>query len=429
MAFRWTDDLNDRLLELVAQMPVRNARAWAEAGEVLGTSGNACSIQWARLKQRIVKDRIGAPPADKMQENESYTSPLGTTPLTEAQAIELFQVDLTKWEPVKLTHNVWMQGSTGPDGELLHQNLYQTTLHLKRIAGSGLVELTESLLQSLRDAAPCGPFVVTRTKAQHMLELDAFDLHLGKLAWSLETGGSDYDLGIAAKDFREALDDSLTKASGFQLSKALLPLGNDLLQTDNLRSETTAGTRVDSDSRYHKMFDAAVKEMRWAVERLKERAPLVEVVVVPGNHDRLGAFTVGRVLEAVYESDPRVTFQNSPNLRKYVQFGVTLLGFTHGNEEKHNDLPLIMAHEQKQAWADTLFHEWHVGHNHKYKKTRYVAGDSFQGTVIRIIRSLSEADAWHSQKGYIGGRRAIETFVYHLKEGEVGAFISRHQSQ
>lgn len=418
----WTPQRDAQLRDYVAQYHPVSRPDWQVCGSVLGCTGNAARQRWPVIKGQIETS------ADNP---ESYVSPLSPSPLTEAQALELFQVDLTRWEVVRLTHNIWEVGSKGPDGDPVVQPLCQTTLHLKRIAGAeSLVALTDTLLKSLRDAPPPrGPFVVTKVKAKHMLELDAFDLHLGKLGWSLETGGADYDLTIAAKDFREALDDSLTKASGFTLAKALLPLGNDLLQTDNLRSETTAGTRVDSDSRYHKMFDAAVTEMRWAVERLKERAPLVEVVVCPGNHDRLGAFTVGRVLEAVYESDPRVVFQNSPNLRKYVQFGKTLLGFTHGNEEKHNDLPLIMAHEMKQAWADTLFHEWHIGHNHKYKKTRYVAGDSFQGAVVRILRSLSEVDAWHSQKGYVGGRRAIETFVYHLDEGEVGAFISRHQSQ
>lgn len=369
-----------------------------------------------------------APQGQANGDSLTHVSPLGPSARSEAEMLELFQVDVARWEVVKLTHNIWQSGGKGPDGELLAQDLCQTTLHLKRIAGAdSLVQLTDLLLQSLRDAAPKkGPFVITKVKAPHMLEVDAFDLHLGKIAWGQETGHGDYDLSIATKSFREAFDDCLVKTSGFHLGKALLPVGNDLLQTDNLRSETTAGTRVDSDSRYHKVFEAAVSEMRWAIDRLLDRAPLVEVKSVSGNHDFLGGWTVARVLQAIYENDRRVVFDASPQTRKYCRWGQTLLGLVHGNEERHQDLPLIMATERKQDWAETLFHEWHTGHYHKYKKTRHTAGDTFGGVTIRTLRSLSGVDAWHSRRGFIGGRRAIEAFVYDLQEGEIGAFISRH---
>lgn len=357
----------------------------------------------------------------------THVSPLGPSARSEAEMVALFQVDLTRWEVVKLSHNVWEAGQKGPDGEPVVQPLCQTTLTCRRIPGvESLAALTDTLLASLTKAAPPrGPFVIKTTKAQHLLELDPVDLHWGKLGWDAETESANYDISIATRDFKAATDDLLSKTSGFKLAKALLVIGNDLLHTDNLKSETTSGTRVDSDSRYHRSFDAATEAMRWAIERAKQVAPLVEVVVVPGNHDRLGAFTVGRVLEAIYQSDPRVKFDNRPPLRKYVRWGHTLLGFTHGSEEKMADLPLIMAQERPQDWAETVYRGWRIGHFHKRKQTKFTAGDSFQGVEVRVVRSLSGTDAWHYSRGFVKERRGIEAFVHHIEDGEVGAFLSR----
>lgn len=441
MRIRWTPQRDAQLTAAYRRMCPLGPKQlthdqWATLGEECGASGVAASIRASRLG--LTKGTTAGPSANSAGESavpseaqgngdsETRVGPLGQA-LSESEACELFQVDLTRWEVVKLTHNIWEVGQKGPDGEPLTTPLCQTTLHLKRIAGAeSLVALTDTLLASLTQAAPSrGPFIIKSTHSEHLLELDAFDLHLGKLAWSPETGGDNYDLGIASRDFREAVEDILHKASMFKLGRALFPIGNDLLHTDNLRSETTAGTRVDSDSRYHKMFESAVTEMRWGIDRLKTVSPVVEVKVLPGNHDRLGAYTVGRVLEAVYEKDPRVQFDNSPRLRKYAKWGKTLIGYTHGNEEKQKDLPLIMAQECAQWWAETVFRLWRGGHLHTFKKTMYVAGDSLGGVEYRTIRSLSAADSWHAMKGFVGGRRAIEGFVHHIEDGEVGAFVSR----
>ena len=422
---------------------------WAPLAQSLGRTVQACRLKaqkeglhgvLARASRLGLTKEKGTPgkpagfegaavpsvPQGQANGDLTHVSPLGPSARSEAEMLALFQVDVTRWEVVRLQHNLWQAGAKGPDGDLLTHDLCQTTLTCRRIPGAeSLVALTDTLLVSLTKAAPPrGPFVIKSVSSEHLLELDAFDLHLGKVSWSPETG-QDYDLGIAARDFREAVEDILHKASMFKLGRALFPIGNDLLHTDNLRSETTAGTRVDSDSRYHKMFESAVTEMRWGIDRLKAVSPLVEVKVLPGNHDRLGAYTVGRVLEAIYENDPRVVIDNSPKLRKYAKWGKTLIGYTHGNEEKQKDLPLIMAQECAEWWADTLFRLWRGGHLHTFKKTMYVAGDSLGGVEYRTIRSLSAADAWHTMKGFIGGRRAIEGFVHHIEEGEVGAFISR----
>jgi hypothetical protein len=74
----------------------------------------------------------------------------------------------------------------------------------------------------------------------------------------------------------------------------------------------------------------------------------VDVLIVPGNHDRERMFYAGAALECWYHGSPNVLVDNGAQLRKYYSLGKNLIGFTHGSEEKFTMLPGIMAHEVPQ---------------------------------------------------------------------------------
>lgn len=256
-----------------------------------------------------------------------------------------------------------------------------------------------------------------------LVELAAPDLHIGKLAWAPETTWGHYDVRLAERVFTDAVDALVARAQGLPdgIEQFVFPIGNDLVQTDNLMGTTTAGTPVDSDSRYIKSFRRACVLMQWAVDRLREIAP-VRGVIVPGNHDRLTAFHVGDVLAAYYRNVDGVSIDNAPTLRKYVRHGTCLLGFTHGSEEKEADLPLIMAVEAPEAWKETTHREWHIGHFHKMRERRFTAGDSFGGVRVRVLSALCAPDAWHAMRGYVGEQRSAEAYLWCAKRGYVGHF-------
>jgi hypothetical protein len=257
---------------------------------------------------------------------------------------------------------------------------------------------------------------------RHLLEIAPVDLHVGKYAWA-EEAGSDYDITIAEKVYTSAITDILNRASLYTLELIALIVGNDLLQTDNLAGTTTAGTYVDTDSRYIKSFRRARAINSWAIRECAKVAP-VKVIVVPGNHDSLTAFHIGEVLEAEFDADPRVEIDNAPKRRKYLRYGKTLLGWTHGNEEKHTDLPLIMAQECPEEWALTEHREFHTGHLHKMRETRFTAGDSFNGVRVRVIPSLCAPDAWHYMKGFVKERRACEAYLWNYETAYAGHLSS-----
>jgi hypothetical protein len=146
-------------------------------------------------------------------------------------------------------------------------------------------------------------------------------------------------------------------------------------------------------------------------------------VLVPGNHDRLMSWHLVHDLKGWYRNCPDVDVDDEPRPRKYVEYGKSLIGFTHGNEEKHARLPNLMATEMPAAWARTKFREWRFGHFHIRRETEYVSVDTHEGTVIRILPSLSGIDAWHFHKGYVGVR-AADAFIWSKDRGCIGSWSS-----
>lgn len=250
-----------------------------------------------------------------------------------------------------------------------------------------------------------------------------FDLHLGKLAWKEETG-EDYDSNIAIKRFRNALEDLIQKAKGYNIDTILFPVGNDIYNSDKAKPfpQTTNGTPQMDDVRWQKMFRLGVRLITEAIIRLSKVAK-VEVYTVLSNHDHERVFYLGETISAVFESHPNVTIHNSPKVRNYFQWGECLLGLAHGHNEKPDELPLIMAQENKLAWGDTFYREWLLGHyHHKLKKITQEAKD-YRGVRVTYLTSPSAADAWHYEKAFTGAIKGAEGYIYNKSEGIIGSVI------
>lgn len=257
------------------------------------------------------------------------------------------------------------------------------------------------------------------TIANNMLELAVFDLHIGKLAWSEETG-EDYDMQIAIKRYKDAIRELISRVDMDTIDRILLPIGNDMINVDSKSNMTTSGTPQSCDSRFAKMFRAAKTLMIDTITELSS-LKIVDVVIIPGNHDEVSMFTLGEVLDAWFHNNQNVKVYNSPNLRKYYAYGSCMIMFTHGDKEKHSDLGMIAATEQPSMWACTKYREVHLGHLHKSKSMSYLGVDEYQGFKVRILPSLSGTDAWHASKGYIS-QKSAQAFVWNKDKG----LISNH---
>lgn len=389
----------------------------AAAAEALGRTPESIEHRKRRLKRVTPSIAASSSPG----EEQTIESAIAARVTSLDELLVQSRTDLELWDVDRHVINKWEIGAKHPEtGAILVEPLWQVKAWLKPIKGAALARIARELLEDIRSET--GPRARVRYRSApadddtaHAWEVDLSDVHLNKLSWAAETG-EDYDTDIAESDARDATRDLLTMAGPFPPEKIILPIGNDLSNIDNLIKATTSGTPQDSDTRYHRMFRRARGLTSWMIEQCARVAP-VEVVIVPGNHDELTAWTIGQVLEAEYANDRRVSFQSGPMLRKYVHYGRNLIGFTHGCDEPHKNLPQIMAVEKADVWSQTSYREWHVGHFHKQKATQPIMVDDNIGVTVRIIRAMSRTDAWHFRKGYVGGTRGAEAFVWKRSGG------------
>lgn len=340
------------------------------------------------------------------------------------------RVDLDVWMVERWVANTWESASRGPDGTVHVEPLAQVKCWLRR----RVPEATEARLHAIRDAAvevmrAAGRETRTGTRKrvvnEHrdglLLELAVPDLHAGKWAMAEETGGR-YDLDTAEAAFRSAVTDALEKAKRFPIARALFLVGNDLLHVDNSENTTTRGTRQDVDGRWQLAFRRALTLMLWAIDELRALGVPVDVLTVPGNHAAVLEQAIGEALAARYILDDDVSVDASVRPRKPYVWGQVLLGFAHGHNEKHADLPLLMASEWPELWGATTVREVHVGHLHHRRATR----SSFarleelaesKGVTVRILPSLSGTDSWHAKAGYVGAMKACEAYLWDRDRG------------
>lgn len=341
-----------------------------------------------------------------------------TTVGTVEELLDKFDVDQDVWEVERFVVNAWGMGAKDAVGELQTTQLYQVKAWLKRKAQSKIAIVSE--INALKEEAKQAARVYTKIDrpllTNNMLEINIPDLHIGKLGWTPETGGDHYDVKIAQRMFEEALDVLLARTSAIQYEKILFVVGNDLLHTDTKQGTTQSGTPMDTDGRYHKSFLKARKMMTNAIERCRLIAP-VDVLVVPGNHDGLSSWHLGDSLECTFAKCDDVVIDNTPNFRKYYQFGKVMLMFAHGNKGKLTDYPLVMATEQPEMFGSTRFREAHTGDKHQTKT------QELHGVRVRILPALCGTDAWHSEHMFVGNQRCAEAFIWNKEEGLIGTAL------
>lgn len=345
-------------------------------------------------------------------------------------AIDAAEVDLDTWVVEKWEVSHWtvpmkLSGGKGEPDEPVQAQQYRVKVVLRRIAPKPVLDALRSVFDRMKEHAPRYPSVISRSRPKdpHLLEIDLFDHHFGKLAWGRETG-QDYDLSIAERLWRDAIGELLGKASGYEVEEVLFPIGNDLLNVDNAKNTTTAGTPQEVDGRLCKVIEVAKMSLVWAVEEMAARADRVRVVVVPGNHDHLLSFCLGHMVDAWFHNASHVEVDTSPRRRKRVRYGVNLIGFTHGDMRNIKGLPTLMASEWPEDWAATTFREWHLGHLHTERKFLTQPVETVDGVVIRYLRSLCGTDAWHYGEGYAGSPRAAECYLWGRDRGPTGMFYA-----
>lgn len=403
------------------------------------------SAKTAKIKGQNIPEYVNEPTIFKENGDEATFSGVTTEPIkTLEDAVRVAQIDLSVWfvdrwetshwtvpmmvkngqEVVKLasldnkTVEALKWNSTNP----IQTQQYRVKLYLKRIMKRTLHEAHNAIMKRMDEHSPTHKkYTYKKSHEETLAVMCLFDAHFGKLAWDKETGNS-YDIKIAETIYSNAVIDLIAKSNKVP-TRWLMPIGNDFYHMDNMYNTTFAGTPQDVDGRYAKIIESGEMAVINAIEMMLESAP-VDVLWIPGNHDLTTSYHLARTINAWFRRTDKVKVDYSPTMRKYYHWYNTLLGLTHGNEEKKDILPSLMSTERPIEWAASKCREWLIGHDHRSRKWVTQPTDTYEGTTVRTVRSIAGTDLYHFKKGYVGAEPASEIYYYDQEYGYSGHWIA-----
>jgi len=248
-----------------------------------------------------------------------------------------------------------------------------------------------------------------------LLFIGIADLHLNQLSSMMETGGV-YNTDIAIERTKNAVAGLLEEAKGYNITDVVITTGNDVLNTDNTKATTTAGTHQDTDSSIFDTFVNARKMFVSIMDLIISQGYNLQVVHIPANHDLVSGFMLTDSLASWYRNTD-VVFHADMQFRKYVKFGANLLGFSHGDTSaKKEKLALLMAEEAKVDWGITDFRYFYLGHVHHKITEDYV------GVTLESLRTVTKPSAWAKNQGYIS-QEGMSAFVHDKKDGQIAKLM------
>jgi hypothetical protein len=302
------------------------------------------------------------------------------------------EVDQNKWQVDSFTVNKWGEN-------------WQVKASLRRKTEKLTADILERILKKSIEVPKFVEFP-DPLKDGGLLELSIFDLHFGKRA-------DGYNVEVAKRLFNNSARYLLSRSKSHRISRIVFPIGNDLFHIDNPSNTTTAGTSMENvDGSYYDHVEQVIIMLRGVIEYAAGIAP-VDIVMVAGNHDMITTFHLGVTLSVLYSDTDRVHVQYSNDPRQYYRYENILLGFTHGNKPRLDNLPLLMAAEAKRDWGECDVCEFHHGHWHG--KSAFEKN----GVRVRGIPSLCASDDWHIHSGFVKNVRDAEAFLWHPQYGMI----------
>lgn len=240
------------------------------------------------------------------------------------------------------------------------------------------------------------------------------DAHVGMYAWAREAG-DDFDTDTAVNMLRKAIQYLVSSAPNAHTA-FILDVG-DFFHSDNQSNETSRSkNKLDVDTRWARVLELGIMCVIDMIDLALQKHQKVIFRAVIGNHNEHTAVVLNTAVKLRYSEEPRVEVLDNPALHNYYQFGKNLLADTHGHTTKANDLPLLMATDVPQMWADTTTRIWRTGHIHHDSRKDY------NGCTVETYRTLAAKDAWHAGEGY-RSNRDMKCTIYHETNGMIGRNI------
>jgi len=267
--------------------------------------------------------------------------------------------------------------------------------------------ILDARIKRINEIEPRAPVVAPRVAgpAEYLNQVTIADGHVGAMAWAVETGSHNWNLGIARDTILSGacwLMDNLPPASDL-----LLVILGDFLDTDGYAPLTPASKHLlDVDGRFPKIADVGCDVIEEAVVHGLKSYNNVRLVIKPGNHDPLSAYWMRKLFTRIFKHEPRVAVEQS--IRPYwaMTFGKCMIATHHGDKASLNDLPSIFAADFAEIWGTATYRICHTGHLH-HKDIRVNTGKDLRGMTVYQHPTVSSRNAWAAERGYPGDRELL----------------------
>ncbi len=409
-------------------------KTWKQAGDALGLSKEAVRSavrngeRWKageRSKLQTVEHKPTERPfketqrinADGSRESFKLLELIKGRKYTPNELLELHGFSPPEsWELIECTSNVW-NGMTGKKRNNELVELWQSKLRAKPKADEISLADIDRHFEAYKGLYGPEPVQFIQREGHFMAEVNIADLHLGKLCWHGDTG-NDYDHKIAKRLFLGLIASICESLKGKPIEYITFVWTNDFFNSDTIEKDTTRGTPQDTDVRWQKMFNIGVEALVEGTEALAKIAP-VKMFYSPSNHDEMVCYYAIKYLEAWFWGREDVEIDIDAKARKYILYGKTLIGWTHGFEEHNTKKALSIATlawlpsiEAKQEWSESNYREMHAHHLHSEHLI-----EEQNGVMVRRISSPTATDTYHHRAAYVGEVRKAQTFLYDREYG------------
>ena len=329
------------------------------------------------------------------------------TGVTPEQVLEAHGMDPDAWEIISHRSNFYQQQKKG--GKIL--NLYQSKISVKPVSQGLTLDMVTEHFEKLQSNFVKHTVRKPNPDARYLYEINIADLHLGRFSTEAETGDF-LNTDLAEKRFFEIIDaecEKIAKLDG-KVEKILFVWTNDFFNSDGISNATTGGTPQDTEIKWQELYLRGVEMLAKAIDILSDYAP-VKTFYIASNHSRQVDWYAICYLSAFFRKCPDVEIDLTPSPRYYERYGVNLIGFAHSYYEKKQNLPHLMQIERAKDWGDTKYREYHLAHYHSEKV------EEKGGVIFRWLPSITGADTWSTECGYVGAVKRSYSFVYDKEKG------------
>lgn len=360
------------------------------------------------IETRIANSKNKVSKVTEVHHNEDtgtrkITGVSSTEPKTPDEIINLLGIDTTRWKLSqfwnKEQNNKWLISALItklPEAQIIQQSFLQQLVTYKL---PSYPQIDPIHLNSASSEKVCG-----------VISLQ--DLHFGK---------------PGNENMAEVMDTALLYLVGkayknYYLDKIVFVIGPDTLNMDTFDGTTTKGTPVENSEvatkAYLKAFDAVCS----GITRLKHFCDNLEVVFIPGNHDRLSSYHMIHAASQVFKNDYNITFNVEYAERKVIVYGKNMIALEHGDVSSKNN-PLVYAVEFPTQWGNSTYRILYTGHYHGRKTKEVITENEEQGFVTRIIPALTSSDYYHYHNKWTGNQRAAIMHIHEATKGLISEFV------